>query len=46
MKEWFNVQVIYVLWLREMKRYLRARSRIFGSLGMPFFFLLFLGHGI
>jgi len=45
MKEWFNVQVIYALWLREMKRYVRARSRIFGSLGMPFFFLLFLGTG-
>ena len=45
MKAWFNVQGIYALWLREMKRYLRARSRIFGSLGMPFFFLLFLGTG-
>jgi len=45
MKGWFNAQAIYVLWLREMKRYLRARSRIIGSLGMPFFFLLFLGTG-
>jgi len=42
---WFNAQAIYVLWLREMKRYLRARSRIVGSLGMPFFFLIFLGTG-
>ncbi len=40
-----SVQAIYVLWLREMKRYLRAKSRIVGSLGMPFFFLLFLGTG-
>ncbi|MCX8044194.1 MAG: ABC transporter permease [Desulfobacterota bacterium] len=45
MKAWFNPQAIYVLWLREMKRYLRARSRIIGSLGMPFFFLIFLGTG-
>lgn len=45
MRQWFNPQVLYVLWLREMKRYLRARSRIIGSLGMPFFFLLFLGTG-
>jgi len=45
MKQWFNLQAIYVLWLREMKRYVRARSRIVGSLGMPFFFLIFLGTG-
>lgn len=45
MKSWFNMQAIYVLWLREMKRYVRARSRIIGSLGMPFFFLIFLGTG-
>ena len=45
MKQWFNFQVIYVLWLREMKRYFRAKSRIIGSLGMPFFFLIFLGTG-
>lgn len=45
MKQWFNPQVLYVLWLREMKRYVRARSRMIASLGMPFFFLLFLGTG-
>jgi ABC-2 type transport system permease protein len=36
---------IYVLWLREMKRYWRAKSRIVGSLAMPVFFLAFLGTG-
>jgi ABC-2 type transport system permease protein len=36
---------IYVLWLRDLKRYIRARSRIIGSLGMPIFFLAFLGIG-
>jgi ABC-2 type transport system permease protein len=36
---------IYVLWLREMKRYFRARSRIVGSLLQPLFFLVFLGLG-
>ncbi len=45
MNSWLHIQAIYVLWLREMKRYLRARSRIIGSLGMPFFFLVFLGTG-
>lgn len=36
---------IYVLWLREMKRFLRAKSRIFGTVAMPLFFLAFLGMG-
>jgi ABC-2 type transport system permease protein len=36
---------IYVLWLREMKRIMRAKSRIVGALAMPLFFLGFLGLG-
>ncbi len=36
---------IYVLWLREMKRFWRAKSRIIGALAMPLFFLAFLGLG-
>ncbi|MBN1938904.1 MAG: ABC transporter permease [Candidatus Aminicenantes bacterium] len=40
-----NGTAIYVLWLREMKRYLRARSRILGSLLQPLFFMVFLGLG-
>lgn len=36
---------IYVLWLRELKRFSRAKSRILGALGMPLFFLAFLGLG-
>jgi len=36
---------VYVLWLREMKRFLRAKSRIIGALAMPLFFLGFLGLG-
>lgn len=36
---------IYVLWLREMKRFLRAKSRVIGALAMPLFFLAFLGLG-
>lgn len=38
-------QAIYVLWLREMKGMWRAKSRVIGSLGMPIFFLAFLGLG-
>lgn len=40
-----NFEAIYTLWLREMKRFLRARSRVIGSLGMPLMFLIFLGKG-
>ena len=40
-----NRTTVYVLWLREMKRFLRAKSRIIGALAMPLFFLAFLGMG-
>ena len=40
-----NATAVYVLWLREMKRFLRAKSRIAGALAMPLFFLAFLGLG-
>lgn len=36
---------IYILWLRQLKRYLRSRSRVIGSLAQPLFFLLSLGFG-
>ncbi len=38
-------QAIYVLWLREMKGMWRTKSRVVGALGMPVFFLAFLGLG-
>lgn len=37
---------IYVVWLREMKRFTRAKSRVIGILVMPFFFLLGFGLGL
>lgn len=40
-----NKAAIYVLWLREMKRFMRAKSRVIGALAMPLFFLAFLGLG-
>lgn len=36
---------IYILWLRQIKRYLRSKSRIVGSLAQPLLFLLALGYG-
>jgi ABC-2 type transport system permease protein len=38
-------QAIFMLWLRQLKRYLRSKSRIVGSLGQPLLFLLVLGFG-
>lgn len=37
---------VYILWLRQLKRYLRARSRIVGSIGQPLLFLVALGFGL
>ena len=36
---------IYILWLRQIKRYFRSRARIIGSLGQPILFLLAFGYG-
>lgn len=40
------MDIVYAIWLRNIKRYLRSKSRIIGSLGMPMFFLLILGFGL
>jgi len=39
------MNVIYVLWLREVKRYSRSRAQIIGSLAQPLLYLLVLGFG-
>jgi ABC-2 type transport system permease protein len=39
------MKTIYILWLRQLKRYFRSKSRIIGSLGQPLLFLLALGFG-
>ena len=40
------MSTIYILWLRQLKRYIRSRSRIIGSLGQPLLYLLALGFGL
>lgn len=40
------MDIVYTLWLRSMKRYIRSKSRIVGSIAMPLFFLVFLGFGL
>ena len=39
------MEVVYILWLRQLKRYVRSRSRIVGSLAQPLLFLVALGFG-
>ena len=39
------MSTIYILWLRQVKKYFRARSRIIGALGQPLLFLLAFGFG-
>src|SRR3954464_14418258 len=38
--------VIYILWLRELKKYSRSRPQILASLGQPLMYLLALGFGL
>jgi ABC-2 type transport system permease protein len=39
-------RVIYIMWLRQIKRYWRSKSRIIGSVGQPLLFLVGLGFGL
>lgn len=39
------MQAIYILWLRELKRYIRSRPQIVASMGQPLLYLLALGFG-
>lgn len=40
------MKAIYVLWYRNVLKYVRSRSRLVGSLGLPFFFLVIIGFGL
>ena len=40
------MSTIYILWLRQLKRYFRSRARMIGSLGQPILFLVALGFGL
>lgn len=37
---------VYVMWLRQLKRYWRSRARMVGMLGQPLLFLVALGFGL
>jgi len=40
------MSAIYILWLRELKRYTRSRAQMIASLGQPLLYLLVLGFGL
>jgi len=40
------MDILYVLWLRQVRRYWRSGSRLLGTLGQPILLLLALGYGI
>jgi ABC-2 type transport system permease protein len=40
------MHAIFILWLREVKKYSRSRTQIVASLGQPLLYLLVLGFGL
>jgi len=43
--KYLDIQAIYVMWLRQMKRFVRSKSRLITSLAQPLLFLFILGSG-
>lgn len=41
-----DLVTVYVLWFRDLKRFLRERSRIVGMIGQPLLYLLIMGNGL
>lgn len=39
------IEVIYILWLRQLKHYWRSKARLLGSFGQPLLFLVTFGFG-
>src|SRR5205809_2506753 len=40
------MSAVYILWLRELKRYSRSKAQVIASLGQPLLYLLVLGFGL
>ena len=40
------MSAVYILWLRELRRYVRSRTQIVASLGQPLLYLIALGFGL
>jgi ABC-2 type transport system permease protein len=40
------MDIVYTLWLRQIRRYSRNKSRIIGTIGQPLLLMLSLGYGL
>jgi len=40
------MRTLYILWIRQIKKYFRSRWRIVGAIGQPVLYLLALGYGL
>src|SRR5436309_2166722 len=40
------MSAIYILWLRELRRYVRSRAQIVASLGQPLMYLIAIGSAL
>lgn len=41
-----ELQAVYVMWVRQIKRFVRSKSRLIGMIVQPLFFLFILGGGL
>ena len=41
-----ELEAIYIMWLRQVKRFLRSKSRMVATIVQPLFFLVILGSGL
>ena len=41
-----ELQALYIMWLRQMKRFTRSKSRVLGTILQPLLFLVILGSGL
>lgn len=40
------MRAVYIMWLRQVKKYLRSKPRMLGAVGQPLLFLVALGFGL
>lgn len=40
------MRTIYILWIRQLKRFIRKKASLIGALGQPFIFMVAFGYGL
>ncbi len=46
LSQWRDLEVIYGIWLRDVKKFWRERSRLYGGIARPILWLLILGSSL